>query len=167
MEIHIQYRPDLQEMALAMRYVLFEKPIVKMLLFTVGILLGGSLFAALYYRLPEYWVASFNGLLLVGIGFLIYGYLLWTLKRSLLQNSKNQEIHHLRLNEKEIEQKGNSFEVTRRWHSIYQIKETKRWFLIYTQHNSALPIFKLQLQPDQIEAIRTLLKAVPVKKQLL
>lgn len=167
MEIHIQYRPDLQEMALATRYVLFEKTIVKFLLFTVGILLGCSLFAALYYRLPEYWVASFNGLLLVGIGLLIYGYFLWTLKRSLLHNPKNQELHQLRLNEKEIEQKGSSFQVSRSWHSIYQIKETKRWFLIYTQHNSALPIFKSQLQPDQIEAIRTLLMAVPVKKQLL
>lgn len=167
MEIHIQYRPDLQEMALATRYVLFEKLLVKILLFTVGMLLGGSLFAALYYRLPEYWVASFNGLLLVGIGLLIYGYLLWTLKRSLLHNPKNQELHQLRLSEKEIEQKGSSFQVTRSWRSIYRVKETKRWFLIYTQHNSALPIFKSQLQPNQIEAIRTLLKTVPVKKQLL
>ncbi|MFN7331568.1 MAG: YcxB family protein [Flavobacterium sp.] len=50
---------------------------------------------------------------------------------------------------------------------MYRVKETKRWFLIYTQHNSALPIFKSQLQPNQIEAIRTLLKTVPVKKQLL
>jgi len=167
MEIRFSYQPELKEMAAATRYMLFNKPLVKVLLVFVFGMIGLSVFSAIYYKTNEYWESAFHGLILVFIWLIIYGYTMWSVKRNLTENPKNREIQHLCFDEKGIDQKGDSFHVYRQWSEIYKVKETKSWLFIYVQRNAALPIYKNKLQPKEIIAIRQLIQGLPIKKKLL
>ncbi|MEN9335475.1 MAG: hypothetical protein RLZZ500_462 [Bacteroidota bacterium] len=167
MEIRFSYQPELKEMANATRYMLFNKPLVKLLLIFVFGMIGLSVFSAIYFKTNEYWKSAFNGLILVFIWLVIYGYTMWSVKRNLTDNPKNKEIQHLCFDLEGIDQKGDSFHIHRKWSEILKIKETKNWFFIYVQRNAALPIFKSKLQPEEIIALRDLIKKLPIKKKLL
>jgi len=59
-----------------------------------------------------------------------------------------------------IKIKGESFESKLTWESIYIVKETKNWFLIFTSKYVANIIPLSQLNPDQIIKFRAMAKKV-------
>lgn len=59
-----------------------------------------------------------------------------------------------------IEVMGESFETKLTWEKIYKVRETKNWFLIYSNKNMANIIPKNSLNQEQILATRNLIKSI-------
>jgi len=50
------------------------------------------------------------------------------------------------------------------WKESFQIKETDKWFLLYLNKTSALPIIKEDLKDNQYNELKQLFNSLDIKK---
>ncbi|SHI74361.1 YcxB family protein [Flavobacterium terrae] len=68
------------------------------------------------------------------------------------------------MNEFKIE--GENFKNVYNWNELKKVKETKNWFLIYTNEYQAIALDKNQQEKRKIEEIRSLINSLNIQKSL-
>ncbi|MDI9309609.1 MAG: YcxB family protein [Limnohabitans sp.] len=149
---------------------------------TKHILLNSKIFKYLFVGLPIIFainVASsektdsffldyiFPVLIVIVIWTYIYFRSIHTAKKRIISNSKNFENITLTVNKDSFIQEGQTFKIQNFWKEINKIKETKEWYLIFQNQNSAIPIFKKDLSENQNNDLKELFNSLDIKKSLL
>jgi YcxB-like protein len=171
-EIVINYKLDIDVLMKISKYVVMKMRFVKYLpLYFIVIILFNYLPNLLNVKptinkeveLNDYlYFAPFIAL----IWFFIYYKTVSTMKKSIQNNRRNFENQKMILNQNSYIQEGETFKVESFWNEIFQIKETKSWFLIYPNKNSATPILKSDLKDNQYNELKALFNSLNIKKSL-
>ncbi len=171
--IIIEHNPTEEELINASKNMMFNMPFFKFLpIMIVFILLVNLLPSILGIELThkqekETFFESFMPFLALPLiwGILIYSSIR-SIKKRIRTNPKSLEKQKLTFTSTSIVQKGETFEIEYFWKDIFRIKETNKWFLIYTNKLNALPLIKSDLKDNQYNELLTLFNSLPIKKSL-
>ncbi|MFH6950977.1 YcxB family protein [Flavobacterium sp. FlaQc-51] len=105
-------------------------------------------------------------LMVVLVWIIVYFLIMYSIKKNILKNKKNLEPQKITFTKDFFIQEGQSFKIENLWKECFQIKETKDWFLIYLNKNSALPIIKENLKDNQYNELKQLFNSIAIKKSL-
>ncbi|AZA73402.1 YcxB family protein [Chryseobacterium indoltheticum] len=89
------------------------------------------------------------------------------LKNAFFSNKKIQEEIIYTFTEEKVQTKGETFEGDFAWNTVYKIKETKDWLLIYQSKTTMNMIPKKYFSDSQISELRNMIKKSNVKAKLL
>lgn len=169
-EIIIEYKPNIDTLMDASKYILFRLRFVKYIIIVFFIILLQSV-TQISGGFPEAKEQSlFSNLLpiimMMAIWSILYFATIFQTKKSILKNKKNLEHQKITFNKTSFIQEAVSFKMDNYWSEIYKVKETKNWFLIYLAKNSALPIIKADLKDNQYNELKELFNSIDIKKSL-
>ncbi|MGC4040362.1 MAG: YcxB family protein [Flavobacterium sp.] len=169
--LKIIYKPNIETLMKVSRYLLLNIKFIKY---------GPVFFIALL--LITYWsrhmgmqsgyepkqsIADYIQLLIFpGVLALVYFGTLSSMKKNILNNKRNFETQSITFDKESYTQQAETFKIESFWSETYQIKETSDWFLIYPKKNSAMPIVKSDLSPEEYNSLKTLFNSLPIKKSL-
>ena len=165
--VEIIRHPELKGLVSVSRYILLRMPFVKIVGVFAVFIFATTLLGQITQTSPSLgwqdWISYFSVVfiwtsIIVGIDY--------SIRKSITNNPKALEPQTLTLTSSGITSEGQTYKVDYPWESICKIKETRRWFLIFVNKTSALPIEKEKLTDNQYSEIRKLLASVKVKKQL-
>jgi len=89
------------------------------------------------------------------------------LKNAFFSNKKIQEEIIYTFTEEKVQTKGETFEGDFAWNTVYKIKETKDWLLIYQSKTTMNMVPKKYFSDSQISELRNMIKKSNVKAKLL
>ncbi|AZA60946.1 YcxB family protein [Chryseobacterium indoltheticum] len=89
------------------------------------------------------------------------------LKNAFFSNKKIQEEIIYTFTEEKVQTKGETFEGDFVWNTVYKIKETKDWLLIYQSKTTMNMVPKKYFSDSQISELRNMIKKSNVKAKLL
>lgn len=89
------------------------------------------------------------------------------LKNAFFSNKKIQEEIVYTFTEEKVQTKGETFEGDFAWNTVYKIKETKYWLLIYQSKTTMNMVPKKYFSDSQISELRNMIKKSNVKAKLL
>lgn len=89
------------------------------------------------------------------------------LKNAFYSNKKIQEEITYTFTDENIQTKGETFEGDFAWNTVYKIKETKDWLLIYQSKTTMNMVPKKCFSDSQISELRNMIKKSNVKAKLL
>jgi len=89
------------------------------------------------------------------------------LKNAFYSNKKIQEEITYTFTHENIQTKGETFEGDFAWNTVYKIKETKDWLLIYQSKTTMNMVPKKYFSDSQISELRNMIKKSNVKAKLL
>lgn len=89
------------------------------------------------------------------------------LKNAFFSNKKIQEEIVYTFTEEKVQTKGETFEGDFAWNTVYKIKETKDWLLIYQSKTTMNMVPKKYFSDSQISELRNIIKKSNVKAKLL
>lgn len=89
------------------------------------------------------------------------------LKNAFFSNKKIQEEIIYTFTEEKVQTKGETFEGDFAWNTVYKIKETKDWLLIYQSKITMNMVPKKYFSDSQISELRNIIKKSNVKAKLL
>ena len=89
------------------------------------------------------------------------------LKNAFFSNKKIQEEIIYTFTEEKVQTKGETFEGDFAWNTVYKIKETKDWLLIYQSKTTMNMIPKKYFSDSQISELGNMIKKSNVKAKLL
>ncbi len=89
------------------------------------------------------------------------------LKNAFFSNKKIQEEIIYTFTEEKVQTKGEAFEGDFAWNTVYKIKETKDWLLIYQSKTTMNMVPKKYFSDSQISELRNMIKKSNVKAKLL
>lgn len=89
------------------------------------------------------------------------------LKNAFYSNKKIQEEITYTFTDENIQTKGETFEGDFAWNTVYKIKETKDWLLIYQSKTTMNMVSKKYFSDSQISELRNMIKKSNVKAKLL
>lgn len=95
------------------------------------------------------------------------GLIFWNAKRTFNANARFNESIYYTFDNTWIELKGESFESKFTWKKILKVKETKSWFLIFSNKVVANIIPKKGMTNEEILVLRKIIKSVPNLKSSL
>ena len=166
-EIKIEYQPNINNLIKVSKYILMNLPFVK---YFAPIFIVLFLFSNILNAVNEDQSMFKNGILQFGIIIIIYTFIYFriisSVKKNILSNKKNNEFQAITFSENSYLQEGETFKIENFWSEIYQIKETKSWFLIYQKKNAAFPIIKEDLKDNQYNELKELFYSLNIKKSL-
>lgn len=96
----------------------------------------------------------------------IIGRSYFRLKNTFNSNKKIQEEIIYTFTDEKIQTKGETFEGDFTWDTVYKIKETKEWFLIYQSKLTMNMVPKMYFSNDQISELRNMIIRNKVKAKL-
>ena len=166
-EIKIGYQPNTDELIKVSKYILFNLSFIKYFipLIVIIILLNNILSAMIDdFRNTQDGIIQFG--LVTIILLVLYFSTISSIKKNILANKKNTEFQTITFSQKSYLQEGETFRVENFWNEMYQIKETKSWFLIYQKKNMAFPIIKAELKDNQYNELKELFNSLNIKKSL-
>lgn len=170
-EIIIEYKPNIDTLIKVSKYLLFNISYLKWIVILLPLILLQDIIVPLFVESSsksKEWTL-FDALplvIIVAIWLFVYIRLTSSIKKNLLKNKKNLETQKIIFSKNSYIQEGETFKVENFWNELYQIKETKLWFLIYIQKNSALPIIKEDLKDNQYNELKQLFNSIDIKKSL-
>lgn len=168
-EIIVQYKPDTETLVKVSKYLLLRMPFVKVIVFVFFfVLLQNVVLAATQSETNLQW--SFLDLIPFAIVILVwavvYSLMVFSIKNNIKKNKKNQESQKITFTKDSFTQEAESFKVQNFWNEIFKIKETDKWFLLYLNKTSALPIIKEDLKDNQYNELKALFNSIDIKKSL-
>lgn len=89
------------------------------------------------------------------------------LKNAFHSNKKIQEEIVYTFTDEKVQTKGETFEGDFAWNTVYKIKETKDWLLIYQSKTTMNMVPKKYFSDSQISELRNMIKKSNVKAKLL
>lgn len=89
------------------------------------------------------------------------------LKNAFFSNKKIQEEIIYTFTEEKVQTKGETFEGDFAWNTVYKIKETTDWLLIYQSKTTMNMVPKKYFSDSQISELRNIIKKSNVKAKLL
>lgn len=89
------------------------------------------------------------------------------LKNAFYSNKKIQEEIVYTFTDEKVQTKGETFEGDFAWNTVYKIKETKDWLLIYQSKMTMNMVPKKYFSDSQISELRNMIKKSNVKAKLL
>ncbi len=89
------------------------------------------------------------------------------LKNAFFSNKKIQEEIIYTFTDEKVQTKGETFEGDFAWNTVYKIKETKDWLLIYQSKTTMNMVPKKYFSDSQISELRNIIKKSNVKAKLL
>lgn len=89
------------------------------------------------------------------------------LKNAFFSNKKIQEEIIYTFTDEKVQTKGETFEGDFAWNTVYKIKETKDWLLIYQSKTTMNMVPKKYFSDSQISELRNMIKKSNVKAKLL
>jgi len=89
------------------------------------------------------------------------------LKNAFFSNKKIQEEIVYTFTDEKVQTKGETFEGDFAWNTVYKIKETKDWLLIYQSKTTMNMVPKKYFSDSQISELRNMIKKSNVKAKLL
>lgn len=89
------------------------------------------------------------------------------LKNAFFSNKKIQEEIIYTFTEEKVQTKGETFEGDFAWNTVYKIKETKDWLLIYQSKTTMNMVPKKYFSDSQISELTNMIKKSNVKAKLL
>ena len=89
------------------------------------------------------------------------------LKNAFFSNKKIQEEIIYTFTDEKVQTKGETFEGDFAWNTVYKIKETKDWLLIYQSTTTMNMVPKKYFSDSQISELRNMIKKSNVKAKLL
>jgi len=89
------------------------------------------------------------------------------LKNAFFSNKKIQEEIVYTFTEEKVQTKGETFEGDFAWNTVYKIKETKDWLLIYQSKTTMNMVPKKYFSDSQISELTNMIKKSNVKAKLL
>lgn len=89
------------------------------------------------------------------------------LKNAFFSNKKIQEEIIYTFTDEKVQTKGETFEGDFAWNTVYKIKETKDWLLIYQSKITMNMVPKKYFSDSQISELRNIIKKSNVKAKLL
>jgi len=89
------------------------------------------------------------------------------LKNAFFSNKKIQEEIVYTFTDEKVQTKGETFEGDFAWNTVYKIKETKDWLLIYQSKTTMNMVPKKHFSDSQISELRNMIKKSNVKAKLL
>ncbi|MDY0931432.1 YcxB family protein [Chryseobacterium sp. CFBP8996] len=89
------------------------------------------------------------------------------LKNAFYSNKKIQEEIVYTFTDEKVQTKGETFEGDFTWNTVYKIKETKDWLLIYQSKMTMNMVPKKYFSDSQISELRNMIKKSNVKAKLL
>jgi len=89
------------------------------------------------------------------------------LKNAFFSNKKIQEEIVYTFTDEKVQTKGETFEGDFAWNTVYKIKETKDWLLIYQSKTTMNMVPKKYFSDSQISELRNIIKKSNVKAKLL
>lgn len=89
------------------------------------------------------------------------------LKNAFYSNKKIQEEIVYTFTDEKVQTKGETFEGDFAWNTVYKIKETKEWLLIYQSKTTMNMVPKKYFSDSQISELRNMIKKSNVKAKLL
>lgn len=89
------------------------------------------------------------------------------LKNAFFSNKKIQEEIIYTFTEEKVQTKGETFEGDFAWNTVYKIKETKAWLLIYQSKTTMNMVPKKYFSDSQISELRNMIKKSNVKAKFL
>ncbi|REC55666.1 hypothetical protein DRF62_05650 [Chryseobacterium piscium] len=89
------------------------------------------------------------------------------LKNAFYSNKKIQEEIVYTFTDEKVQTKGETFDGDFTWNTIYKIKETKDWLLIYQSKMTMNMVPKKYFSDSQISELRNMIKKSNVKAKLL
>ena len=170
-EIQIVYKPNIETLTKASRYLLNNSrlkfiPIYFIVIASVTYW-SGHVGLKPEYRDEEFKIADlFPFIIFPAVFIFIYFRTLSVMKKTILSNKRNFELQKITFTDNSYVQEGETFKVESFWNETFQIKETKDWFLIYPKKNSALPIIKSDLKDNEYNELKALFNSLDVKKSL-
>ena len=139
--------------------LIYRKPLMKLLVGVASLLILYIVFYNLF-NLPEPVIYQYLTLFFIAvvqpIGIFV------TLKRNFYSSNYLIESLIMEMNETEIKITGDSFYMEVLWEKLYKIIEEKNWFLFYQNNLSAIIIPKKDLDNNEIEILRNILKNVKI-----
>lgn len=165
-EIVINYTHNKEELSKVSKYILLNSKKFKYLFFGLPILFAINVTSS--EKTDSFFLDYiFPILIVIVIWTYIYFRTIQTTKKRILSNSKIFENITLTINKDSFTQEGQTFKIQNFWKDIYRLKETKKWFLIFQNQNSVIPIFKRDLSEEQNNDLKELLNSLNIKKNLL
>ena len=164
----ISRQPEIKSLVRVSRYILLRMPFVKIVAVFAVFIFATTLLGQITRTNPtldwQDWVSYFSVVLiwtfiLVGVDY--------SIRKSITKNPKALEPQTLTLTSSGLTSEGQTYKVDYPWESIQKIKETHRWFLIFVNKTSALPIEKANLTNREYGQLKKLFNSLNVKKQLL
>ncbi|UFH31494.1 YcxB family protein [Chryseobacterium sp. C-71] len=89
------------------------------------------------------------------------------LKNAFYSNKKIQEEIIYTFTDEKVQTKGETFEGDFTWNTVFKVKETKNWFLIYQSKLTMNMVPKKDFSDRQISELRNMIKNAGVKAKLL
>jgi len=136
-----------------------------MLLFIGAMMWIAVLLYFLGLGVEEFPVAQLG--LAVGATIVLPGFLYFGTAKSYNSNNRFKEPVYYTIDETWIEMRGSSFETKLTWDKMHSVKETKSWFLIYSNKHLANIIPKRDLTLEETRELRTIIKSVSNLKSSL
>ena len=178
-EIVIEHKSDINQLMKVSKYLLLNLRFVKFIpIFILALILIKYLpdLSEINQEILEknyntenqnYILSEIVPFLLISIIWIFIGYrTLNSMKKNILSNKKNFEKQKITFTKKSYLQEGETFKIENFWNEMYQIKETKSWFLLYPKKNSAFPIIKSDLKDNQYNELKGLFNSLNIKKSL-
>lgn len=165
-EIIINYKHTKEELIKVSKYILLNSKLFKYLFFGLPIIFVINV--TLSEKTDSFFLDYIFPLLIVII-FWTFTYFrtIQTTTRRILSNSKCFENITLTINKDSFTQEGQTFKIQNFWKDIKKLKETKDWFLIFQNQNSAIPIFKKDISDEQLKDLKELFISLNFEKKLL
>jgi hypothetical protein len=168
-EIIIEYKPNADTLTKVSKYLLLRMRFVKFIVFIFFFVLIQNIALSATQSVTNIKWDFFDLLpllMVVLVWIIVYFLIMYSIKKNILKNKKNLEPQKITLTKDFFIQEGQSFKIENLWKECFQIKETKDWFLIYLNKNSALPIIKENLKDNQYNELKQLFNSIAIKKSL-
>jgi len=168
-EIIIEYKPNVDTLVKVSKYLLFRMGFVKWIMFIFFfVIIQNAILSTTQSETNLEWnfldFIPFGIVIIVWLA--IYFLTISSIKKNILKNKKNLELQKITFNRETFTQEGESFKMVNLWKESFQIKETDKWFLIYLNKTSALPIIKEDLKNNQYNELKQLFNSIDIKKSL-
>ncbi|KQO32798.1 hypothetical protein ASF10_20310 [Flavobacterium sp. Leaf82] len=168
-EIIIEYKPNADTLTKVSKYLLLRMRFVKFIVFIFFFVLIQNIALSATQSVTKIKWDFFDLLpllMVVLVWIIVYFLIMYSIKKNILKNKKNLEPQKITFTKDFFIQEGQSFKIENLWKECFQIKETKDWFLIYLNKNSALPIIKENLKDNQYNELKQLFNSIAIKNSL-
>lgn len=167
-EIAIHYKATFEELYKVSKYILFRSKFILYIAIGAPILILINILSTSSTNKELAISEDIYPMLAVPLiwGFIIYSSLK-SIKKRIQNNTRSFEDIKITFNHKCFIQEGTTFKIETFWKDVFKLKETKEWYLLFLNQNTAIPLFKEKLTEEELKDLKVFFNSLNLKKDLL